>query len=186
MADASFSDWLLLRVNALERWLGQSTARSQLPLRIGGYALLVGLMLVSNGVALLRWPIAAARNAWRGDAPPVLDDAPPDQPVAVTPAELDTLVRRGDLVLADFWAAWCGPCLMMNTPLQQVAERYAGRCRVVKVDTMAHAGAAEAHGVKGLPTLIVFSDGAEVDRHAGALSFPELKLLIDRHVAEAA
>ena len=185
MADVSLSDRLLRRVNALERWLEQSTALRELPLRLGGYALLVGLMLGSNLAALARWPVAALRDAWRRAEPPVLEDAPADQPVAVTPDELNALVQRGDCVLVDFWAAWCGPCLMMNTPLKQLAERYAGRCRIVKIDTMAHADAAESHGVKGLPTLLVFRDGAEVDRNAGALSLPELEAFIAPHVPES-
>ncbi len=183
MAEASLSDRLLLRVNRLEQWLEQSTALRELPLRLGGYALLVGLMMGSNLAALIRWPLAAARGAWRSAEPPVLDDAPADEPVAVTPEELDTLVQQGNLVLVDFWAAWCGPCLMMNTPLNQLARRYAGCCRVVKIDTMAHAEVAKTHGVKGLPTLIVFGNGVEVDRHAGALSYPELKALIETYLS---
>ena len=183
MIDSSLSDRLLHRVNALERWLEQSTALRELPLRLGGYVLLVGLMMGSNIAALMRRPVTAAGSAWRRAEPPVLDDAPADEPVAVAPEGLDTLVQQGNLVLADFWAAWCGPCLMMNAPLKQLAAHYASRCRIVKIDTMAHAGAAEAHGVKGLPTLIVFRNGAEVDRHAGALSYGKLKALIEPHVS---
>jgi len=183
MPEASWSDRLLLRVNRLERWLEQSTALRELPLRLGGYALLVGLMVGSNLAALVRWPVAAARDAWRDTGPPVLDDAPADEPVAVTPDELNALVQRGSLILVDVWAAWCGPCLMMNAPLKQLAAHYAGRCRIVKIDTMAHAEAAEAYGVKGLPTIIVFNRGAEVARHAGALSYPELEALIEPHVS---
>jgi thioredoxin len=183
MPEASLSDRLLRLANRLEQWLEQSTARRELPLRVGAYALLVGLMVGSNLAALVRWPVAAARNAWRGAEPPVLADAPADEPVAVTPDELDALVQRGSLVLVDVWAAWCGPCLMMDAPLKQLAARYAGRCRVVKLDAMAHAEAAEAYGVNGLPTLIVFDGGAEVDRHAGALSHSELKALIAPHVS---
>ena len=183
MADVSLSDRLLYRVNALERWLEQSTALREWPLRLGGHALLVGLMVVSNLAALVHWPVAAARDAWRGAEQSVLADAPADEPVAATPDELDALIQRGGLVLVDFWAAWCGPCLMMSAPLEQLAARYAGRCRVVKIDTMAHAEAAEAYGVKGLPTLIVFYGGAEVDRHAGALSYPELEALVEPHVS---
>lgn len=73
--------------------------------------------------------------------------------------------------------------------MKQLAARYAGRGRIMKLDAMAHAEAAEAYGVneaygvKGLPTLIVFDGGAEVDRHAGALGYTALNALIAPQVS---
>ena len=90
-------------------------------------------------------------------------------------------VMRDELpVLVEFWAPWCAPCRLFRPVLEELAEAYAGRIRVVAVDTDEHAGQARIHGVLDLPTLILFADGVERDRILGALPAPLLKLWIER------
>ena len=96
--------------------------------------------------------------------------APPDVPVSVTSAaELEELVTRATLpVVVDFWAGWCGPCVMTAPEVERLAERLAGRALVIKVDTEALPDAADRHRVQGLPTFALFRDGKEAARASGA------------------
>jgi thioredoxin 2 len=71
-------------------------------------------------------------------------------------------------VLVDLWAAWCGPCRMVAPALEELARDHRGRLKVVKVDIDANPGVAERHEVRGIPLLLLFRDGSEVDRFVGA------------------
>lgn len=102
------------------------------------------------------------------------------KPVDVGPDELDELLA-GDLpVLADFWAAWCGPCLTMAPHVEAVAERMADRLVVARVDTEAHPQLSERYRVQGIPTLLLFSDGKVIDEIVGALPAHELEFDLGR------
>ncbi len=68
----------------------------------------------------------------------------------------------------DFWAPWCGPCSMMGPLLNEIAGNYAGRIKIAKVNSDDNPDLAARHGVQGIPTLILFRDGKEVDRLIGA------------------
>lgn len=65
--------------------------------------------------------------------------------------------------------------------LRKLAADMGSECQVAKVDTMKHEAVAKSHRVKGLPTLILFKEGQEVERHAGALSYAELRALLARN-----
>ncbi len=70
----------------------------------------------------------------------------------------------------DFWAPWCGPCKKMAPVLESVASGYPGRVKVVKVNSDRNQALAARYGIQGIPTLILFRDGREVDRLVGAAS----------------
>ena len=72
-------------------------------------------------------------------------------------------------VVVDFWADWCGPCRMIAPALKGLAERHAGRIKVVKVDVDANPALAARFGAQSIPLLVVLSGGGEVDRIVGAL-----------------
>ncbi len=86
-------------------------------------------------------------------------------------------------VLVDFWAEWCGPCRMIAPLIDELATEYQGRLKVFKMNIDHNPETPAAHGVRGIPTLIVVKNGAVADRLVGALPKPELQKVIDRHVS---
>lgn len=77
--------------------------------------------------------------------------------------------------LVDFWAEWCGPCKMMNGPLEELAEANAGKLTVAKLNIDENPGTASAYSVMSIPTLIVFKNGEEQRRLIGARSKGQLE-----------
>jgi thioredoxin 2 len=99
----------------------------------------------------------------------------PGTPLALTPANFRRQLDESDLpVLVDFWAPWCGPCRMMAPVFEQAAARFAASVRLAKLNTEEHPQLAGQFGIRGIPTLILFHRGREVDRLSGALPFPQL------------
>lgn len=70
-------------------------------------------------------------------------------------------------VLVDFWAEWCGPCKMVSPIVNQIADEYDGKLRVVKVNADANPDLLTQYGVMGIPTLLLMKDGEAVERIAG-------------------
>jgi thioredoxin 2 len=91
------------------------------------------------------------------------------------PAELgedrfEAFVQRTALpVLADFWAPWCGPCRSMAPHFERAAQALKDRVRLVKVNTEEAPGLAQRYGIRAIPTLILFKNGAEAKRMSGAM-----------------
>jgi thioredoxin 2 len=83
------------------------------------------------------------------------------------------------LVLIDLWAPWCGPCRMVAPVLEQLASKYAGKIKVVKVNVDDNPRAAQTYDARSIPTLVFAQDGAVVDRIIGAQPAPALSTRID-------
>ena len=91
-------------------------------------------------------------------------------PVELDEGGFDTFVQRTELpVLADFWAPWCGPCRAMAPHFERAARELKERVRLVKVNTEQARGLAERYGIRAIPTLVLFRNGAEVKRSSGAM-----------------
>lgn len=84
-------------------------------------------------------------------------------------AELGTRIAETTPTLVDFWAAWCAPCRRVAPVLEELASELDGDVQIAKVDVDRHPDLATAHRVSGIPTLILFSEGREVDRLVGAM-----------------
>jgi thioredoxin 1 len=90
--------------------------------------------------------------------------------VAVTAADWEKEVLQSPVpVLVDFWAVWCGPCRMVAPHVEAVAEEFAGKAKVFKVDTDAEIEIASRYGIMSIPTLLFFKDGKLVDQIVGAV-----------------
>jgi len=106
--------------------------------------------------------------------------------IEITDATFETEVLKSTLpVVVDFWAPWCGPCRMMSPVLEAAAEKWAGRAKVVKLNTDQHAAVAGSLGIMGIPTLIVFAQGQEKDRIVGYVPQPQLEAKIAPFLAPA-
>src|SRR2546428_13896113 len=73
-------------------------------------------------------------------------------------------------VLVDFWAAWCAPCRMLTPTVEAVAEKFQGKAKVVKLNVDENVDSSSRYGIKGIPTLILFSNGKEAERGVGVPS----------------
>jgi thioredoxin 1 len=87
-------------------------------------------------------------------------------------------------VLVDFWAEWCGPCKMVAPIVEDLAGEYAGKLRTVKVDVDQSPDLAGRYGISGIPALLFFNGGKEVNRVVGALPKPRLKAVIEQVLAQ--
>ncbi|HVQ39133.1 MAG TPA: thioredoxin [Pyrinomonadaceae bacterium] len=85
-------------------------------------------------------------------------------------------------VLVDFWAEWCAPCRMLAPTIDAIAEQFVETAGVVKVNVDDNTATAQRYGIKGIPTLILFSEGKEVERVVGATSKESISRMIQKHV----
>jgi thioredoxin 1 len=100
--------------------------------------------------------------------------------VAVTDDSFDADVLQSDLpVLVDYWAEWCGPCKMIAPVLEEVAEEYAGKLKVAKLNIDQNEATAPKYGIRGIPTLMIFKNGNVEGTKVGALSKSQLIAFID-------
>ncbi|MFP4437152.1 MAG: thioredoxin [Chloroflexaceae bacterium] len=106
------------------------------------------------------------------------------KPVAVTDAEFEQTVLQSDKpVVVDFWAPWCGPCRAIAPILDKLAGEYEGRLTIAKVNTDEQIRWAGQFGIQGIPTLIVFKNGQEVERLVGSRPESAYREVFDRVVA---
>jgi len=103
-----------------------------------------------------------------------------NEPLHVDDDAFESAVLKSPLpVVVDFWAPWCGPCRLLAPSLDRIAEEYAGRLVVAKVNTDENAKWASQYGVSGIPTMLFFSGGQVVRQQVGAVSLNALRQIVD-------
>jgi thioredoxin 1 len=102
------------------------------------------------------------------------------EPINVTDEAFERTVLESDIpVIVDFWAPWCGPCKMVAPVLEKIAEEYAGKLIVAKVNTDENPKWAMDFGVQGIPTMLFIADGKLAHQQVGAMPEPFLRQMVD-------
>ena len=103
--------------------------------------------------------------------------------ITTTENDFETVIGDATPVLVDFWAEWCGPCKMMNQPLEELAGENAGKLTIAKLNVDENQQVALNHEVMGIPTMIVFQNGQEKKRLVGARSKAQLEAELAEFIA---
>jgi thioredoxin 1 len=99
----------------------------------------------------------------------------------VTDAEFENEVLKADKpVLVDFWAAWCGPCKAIGPTVEELANEYAGRVAVAKMNVDENPQTPGKYGIRAIPTLIVFKDGQVAEQITGAVAKAQIIKALDK------
>ena len=91
------------------------------------------------------------------------------------------VLDSSDVVMVDFFAEWCGPCKMLAPVLEELSSEMAGRAKILKVDVDKSPDLARKYGISGVPTVMVFRNGAPVDKMVGFQPKQVLKSKLDKH-----
>lgn len=112
------------------------------------------------------------------DAQPGVEST--EKPVYVdSEAHLQQVVEAHDVVLVDFFADWCGPCQMIEPVLEGIAAETSAV--IAKVDVDQHQALAGSFGVRGVPTLLLYADGEQVEQQVGVMSADQLRSMIEQY-----
>jgi thioredoxin 1 len=103
-----------------------------------------------------------------------------NEPINVTDEAFERKVLESDVpVIVDFWAPWCGPCRMVAPVLEKLAEEYADKLVVAKVNTDENGQWAQKFNVQGIPTMLFVAGGKVVHQQVGALPEPYLRSMVE-------
>jgi thioredoxin 1 len=107
------------------------------------------------------------------------------QPIVLADDGFDPVVERCDLMVVDFWAPWCGPCMAMAPIVEQLSQEYGDKVVFGKLNTDENPATTERFGIMGIPTLLFLQGGTEVERIVGAVSKQDIRNALDRFLDPA-
>lgn len=93
------------------------------------------------------------------------------------------VMQSSDLVMVDFWAVWCGPCKMVAPIVEELANEYSGKLKVMKLNTDEAPEVAGRYQIMSIPTILFFKGGQPVEKIVGARPKPQFKQIIDSLLA---
>ncbi len=121
------------------------------------------------------WPVAGCRSSWETHVS--------DRITHITDASFEVEVLKSvQPVLVDYWAEWCGPCKMIAPTLDQIANEYAGKLKVAKLNIDDNPATPSKYGIRGIPTLMIFKNGKVEATKVGAVSKSQLTAFIDESI----
>ena len=92
------------------------------------------------------------------------------------------VVKSDKPVLVDFWVEWCGPCKMIAPSVEKISEEYSDKLKVGKLDVDSNPNISSTFGIRSIPTLLIFKNGAPVDQIVGAVSKEVIASKVDNHI----
>ena len=95
------------------------------------------------------------------------------------------VLQSSQVVMVDFWAVWCGPCQMVAPIVEELAQEYAGRLKVMKLNTDEAPEVAGRYQIMSIPTILFFKDGQAVEKLVGARPKQQFKQVIDSLLAQS-
>lgn len=104
------------------------------------------------------------------------------KPVPVTDSNFNEIVSKNSLALIDCWAPWCGPCVVISPIVEELAKEYAGKAFFGKLNVDENPGTAGRFQIFGIPTLLLFKDGKEVDRIVGLVPKDHIEARLKKHL----
>ena len=111
-------------------------------------------------------------------------EAPNVKPMELTDSNFVEEVTKADLMVVDFWAAWCGPCQFVSPIIEELASDYAGKVSFGKLNVDENPMVSQQFMIRSIPTIMFFKNGKMVDSQIGAVPKPFLEQKIEKHMAQ--
>jgi thioredoxin 1 len=92
------------------------------------------------------------------------------------------VLKNSGVTVVDFWAEWCGPCRVFTPIVEQLSEKMAGRASVGKLNVDQNSDIASDSGIRGIPTVIIYKGGKEVQRKSGVIQLAELEKMVEQAI----